>query len=142
MGMGHAPFYVDPTSDHDDCGASMAGLHRLKGDETSYCGSSGVVEADGVETEMTGSVCLECEDAFREAHPRAFIPPGNSHGLHGIGTSMRRCQSRHRKCWVIGPGWLWCYECGAVRLNTKPGEDRWTYPVGPDGENPAVRRTK
>ena len=51
----------------------------------------------------------------------------------------RRCQSRHRKCWVIGSGGtLWCYECGAVRPNVGPGGANWTYPVGPEGENPAV----
>jgi hypothetical protein len=56
----------------------------------------------------------------------------------------RRCKSRHRKCWIIGnyPGTLWCYECGAIRPNTPPRADRWTYPVGPDGENPAVTRLR
>lgn len=49
---------------------------------------------------------------------------------------MRRCKSRHRKLWVLASGALyWCYECGAIRHKS---EDRWTYPVGPDGENPAV----
>ena len=51
---------------------------------------------------------------------------------------MRRCKSRHRKCWIIGVNTLWCYECGAVRPNVEAGLSKWTYPVGPDGENPAV----
>ena len=51
----------------------------------------------------------------------------------------RRCKSRHRKCWVIGTN-LWCYECGAIRANTRAGADRWTYPVGPDAENPAITK--
>jgi hypothetical protein len=53
-------------------------------------------------------------------------------------TNGRRCKSKHRKCWIIGGGvWLWCYECGAIAPNaSKTGG--WTYPVGPDGRNPAM----
>lgn len=52
---------------------------------------------------------------------------------------MRRCQSRHRKCWIIAGGyWLWCYECGAIRRNVPAGQDDWVYPVGAKGENPAM----
>ena len=54
---------------------------------------------------------------------------------------MRRCQSRHRKCWIVGYHWLWCWECGAIRPNTEARSDRWVYPVGPDKENPAMTRT-
>ena len=57
---------------------------------------------------------------------------------------MRRCKSQHRKCWAIKGGGhqtlFWCYECGAIRM--LPEETHWTYPVGPDGENPAMRWTK
>jgi hypothetical protein len=53
--------------------------------------------------------------------------------------TQRRCKSRHRKCWIIGTNTLWCYECGAVRSNTTIPQP-WTYPVGPDAENPAVTR--
>ena len=49
----------------------------------------------------------------------------------------RRCQSRHRKCWIIGHSWLWCYECGAVRPNTAASHSRWIYPGGVDAHNPA-----
>lgn len=58
--------------------------------------------------------------------------------------SYIQCKSRHRKCWIIAGGyWLWCYECGAIKLNV--GKDHpdyrrnWYVPVGPDGENPASK---
>jgi hypothetical protein len=35
---------------------------------------------------------------------------------------------------------LWCYHCGAIRL--MPDESKWTYPVGPHGENPAIKQYK
>lgn len=58
---------------------------------------------------------------------------------------MRRCLSQHRKMWIIA-GWqsqqavYWCWECGAIRLY--PEDKKWTYPVGPTGENPAMRLTE
>lgn len=54
--------------------------------------------------------------------------------------SGRRCKSRHRKCWVLSGMWLWCYECGALRAYGSPPA-KWTYPVGPDGANPAPTAT-
>lgn len=48
-----------------------------------------------------------------------------------------KCLSKHRKCWVIGGGgFLWCYECGAIRPNAY-GKLKWAYPVGPKGDNPS-----
>jgi hypothetical protein len=59
---------------------------------------------------------------------------------------------RHRHTWDYsihpygGPSYVvqWCYQCGAIRKNdlTIPREiSKWTKPVGPGGENPAMRRT-
>lgn len=48
-----------------------------------------------------------------------------------------RC--RHRDFWLLvlrnGSQATWCYRCGALRML---GEKRWTKPVGPTGENPAL----
>ena len=52
---------------------------------------------------------------------------------------------KHRKSWVLGSSWLWCYECGAIMLCDKvPGTSnsiahawtRWAKPTGSGGENP------
>jgi len=51
---------------------------------------------------------------------------------------MRRCKSQHRKFWGLGTAWLWCYECGAIRQVAPHIDTNWTYPVGADGENPAL----
>jgi hypothetical protein len=44
----------------------------------------------------------------------------------------------HRQsCWLIAGGSLiWCYQCGAWRVNAAKGE--WHYPTGKNGKNPAV----
>lgn len=48
------------------------------------------------------------------------------------------CAHQHRRLWIIAGGaWLWCYECGAIRLNAA-GPKRWHVPTGPNGENPAM----
>jgi hypothetical protein len=79
MGMGPAPFYVNRAVGHDDCGGSLDALHYLLEEPVSYCGV--VVElADDVEIEMTDDVCETCERRFRQARPRAFVPPGTHEG--------------------------------------------------------------
>lgn len=50
----------------------------------------------------------------------------------------RRCLSRHRKSWIIGQVWAWCYECGAITSTQEGG--KWFYPVGPNGKNPAMSK--
>jgi hypothetical protein len=57
----------------------------------------------------------------------------------------RKCLSRHRKIWIIAGGyWLWCYECGAIKLNVPVDHPdyvrRWYVPVGANGENPAMQK--
>jgi len=56
----------------------------------------------------------------------------------------RKCPNQHRDYWAMGRAnsvtWLWCYECGAIRLLLGDGSwDRWIYPTGIGGENPAVK---
>lgn len=51
----------------------------------------------------------------------------------------------HRQSsWLIAGGvWMWCYRCGAIRLNRKyeieggKVRTKWIRPTGPDGKNPA-----
>lgn len=45
--------------------------------------------------------------------------------------------------WIIAGGHvLWCYQCGAWKLN-RTGEPRtWNKPSGIGGENPAMRQYK
>lgn len=55
--------------------------------------------------------------------------------------TKRRCRSKHRKCWILGGLWLWCYECGAITANAQSNHKKralWVYPVGPKSDNPAV----
>lgn len=46
----------------------------------------------------------------------------------------------HRQSlWIIAGGHiLWCYRCGAWRMNSAE-KMPWHRPTGPDGENPAMR---
>lgn len=57
-----------------------------------------------------------------------------------------RC--RHNRNWIIAGGyWLWCYECGAIRVNSNKPEIevrghmvKWVTPVGIGGANPAMNK--
>lgn len=41
-----------------------------------------------------------------------------------------------RSIWLIAGGHIiWCYRCGAWRMN---GPGRWYRPTGPKGKNPAM----
>lgn len=48
----------------------------------------------------------------------------------------------HRKSmWIVSNGGLlWCYQCGAIRLNQS--NSKWEYPTGKNGTNPAMRGIK
>ena len=44
---------------------------------------------------------------------------------------------KHNKIWItVGEGGqcLWCYQCGAIRINY----GKWIKPTGKDGDNPFV----
>lgn len=44
-----------------------------------------------------------------------------------------------RSLWIICGGLvIWCYRCGAWRMNDK--ESRWHQPTGLNGANPATRK--
>ena len=47
----------------------------------------------------------------------------------------------HRQSlWIIAGGeLLWCYRCGAWRLN-RPGQGKWWKPTGPAGEKPYLHK--
>ena len=46
-----------------------------------------------------------------------------------------------RSIWIIADGrLLWCYRCGAWRVNDPVGE--WYRPTGEDGPNPAMKKKK
>jgi len=55
---------------------------------------------------------------------------------------MKTEQKRHRherNMWVIAGGyWLWCYQCGAIRLASAHGK-KWDKPTGIGGINPAMK---
>lgn len=41
--------------------------------------------------------------------------------------------------WIIAGGYiLWCYQCGAWRMNSG-NREKWHRPTGIGGENPAMR---
>lgn len=43
-----------------------------------------------------------------------------------------------RSLWIVAGGdLLWCYRCGAWRMNATKG--KWHRPTGPNGVNPAAR---
>ena len=48
------------------------------------------------------------------------------------------CDHR-RSLWILGGYWMWCYRCGAIAPTSKKPRERWEKPVGPTGENPAMR---
>ena len=54
-------------------------------------------------------------------------------------------QKRHRherSMWLIAGGyWMWCYQCGAIRLASDHGA-KWEKPTGIGGENPAMKGVK
>lgn len=53
---------------------------------------------------------------------------------------MKRHDHR-RSLWIIAGGiLLWCYRCGAWRVNAEEG--KWHRPTGPDGPNPAMGRER
>jgi hypothetical protein len=46
-----------------------------------------------------------------------------------------RC--RHRRTWILGGAWLWCFECGALRKVAEMETWRvFVKPVGRGGKNP------
>jgi hypothetical protein len=54
-------------------------------------------------------------------------------------TVGQKARHDHRQSlWIIAGGaLLWCYRCGAWRVN-KAGRMRWHTPTGPRGKNPAM----
>lgn len=52
---------------------------------------------------------------------------------------MTKKRHDHRQStWCIAAGeMLWCYRCGAIRMNRLGG--RWERPTGPNGQNPAMK---
>jgi hypothetical protein len=52
--------------------------------------------------------------------------------------SSKKRHDHRQSLWIVCGGLvLWCYQCGAWRLNTKDG--KWYRPVGVGGENPAMK---
>lgn len=56
---------------------------------------------------------------------------------------MAKRHDHRQSVWVMVlspplPSVLWCYRCGALRVNKKGRH--WHKPVGLDGENPAMRK--
>jgi hypothetical protein len=52
---------------------------------------------------------------------------------------MKPRHDHRQSTWLIAGGLVvWCYQCGAWRLNTSAGS-QWQRPAGIGGENPAMR---
>ena len=52
--------------------------------------------------------------------------------------SNKKRHDHRQSLWIVCGGLvLWCYQCGAWRLNMKDG--KWYRPVGVGGENPAMK---
>ena len=56
---------------------------------------------------------------------------------------MAKSVKRHdhrQSLWIIAGGnLLWCYRCGAFRVN-RAGRELWHKPAGPNGQNPAMKQ--
>jgi hypothetical protein len=61
-----------------------------------------------------------------------------------MNAALNRAKARHdhrRSLWIIGIGessFLWCYQCGAIRVNAAGAQYKWRRPTGIGGPNPAM----